>query len=47
MDRSRAGVRPISVRKWTELESEYDRSRRKVRLRALIAPGCGRPRFPR
>ena len=27
VDRSRAGVRPISVRKWTDLEPECDRSR--------------------
>jgi len=28
LDRSRRGVRPISARKWTDLEPEYDRSRR-------------------
>jgi len=26
-DRSRRGVRPISRRKWTDLDAEYDRSR--------------------
>ena len=28
-NRSRRGLRPISARKWTDLEAEYDRSRRR------------------
>ena len=30
-NRSRRGLRPISARKWTDLEAEYDRSRRQGR----------------
>ena len=30
-NRSRCGLRPISTRKWTDLEAEYDRSRRQGR----------------
>ena len=50
VDRFRGGVRPISVRKRTDLDAEYDRSRRWGRLadpssritcpRMSRAPGC-------
>ena len=37
-DRSRAGVRPISTRKWTDLAAECDRSR--AGMRPISAKGC-------